>query len=84
MSVKIMSNTDIERRVNKLELKVQAMERMPKKTCRSELSKLKAELEKPVNWTPKDKKDIISIAGIFEGPEDLSQHFRSYLYEERK
>ena len=53
-----MSNTDIERRVNKLE------------TCRSELSKLKAKLEKPVNWAHKDKKDIISIAAIFEGQED--------------
>ncbi len=75
-----MAITDIERRVNKLESKVQALEKMLKKTSSSELSKLKAELKKPVNWAPKDKEDIMSIAGIFEGPEDLSQHFRSYLY----
>ncbi len=79
-----MATPDIERRVNKLELKVQALERMLGTASRNELSKLKEELKKPVNWTPKDKEDIMSLAGIFEGPEDLSQHFRSYLHGEKK
>jgi len=79
-----MATPDIESRINKLELKVKALERMLKKNDRSELSKLKTELEKPLKWTPEDIEDFMSIAGIFEGPEDLSQHFRSYLHGERK
>jgi predicted nucleic acid-binding Zn-ribbon protein len=81
-----MSVSDLDQRVDKLESQVKALESIIQKSRnnRSELSKLKADLKKPVKRTPADIEDIMSIAGTFEGPEDLSQHFRSYLCGERK
>lgn len=79
-----MSTPDLEQRVNKLELKVQALEKMLKKSNKSNLDKLKEELDKSVKRTPEDIEEAMSIIGIFDGPEDLARHFRSYIYGERK
>jgi predicted RNA-binding protein with PIN domain len=80
----IMSTPELEQRVNKLELKVKTLEKLLKKSNQSNLSKLKEELDKPVERTPEDIEEAMSIVGIFDGPKDLARHFRSYLYGEKK
>lgn len=81
-----MANPDLDQRVSRLEAKVKAIEKMLKKHSKddeSELRKLKASLEKPVNRTPNDIDKALSIVGIGEGPEDMARKFHYYLTGEK-
>ncbi len=79
-----MATPDLEQRINKLESKVKALEKLLKKSNQSNLVNLKEELDKPVKRTPEDIEEAMSIVGIFDGPKDMAKHFRSYLYGEKK
>ncbi len=79
-----MATPDLEQRINKLESKVKALEKLLKKSNQSNLGNLKEELDKPVKRTPEDIEEAMSIVGIFDGPKDMAKHFRSYLYGEKK
>lgn len=48
-----------------------------------ELRKIKQRLKKPVKRTPEEIEKALSIVGIGEGPEDMAEKYRYYLYEER-
>ena len=47
------------------------------------IGSVKRRLKKPVKRTDKDVAWALEIAGIGEGPEDLSENMREYLYGDR-
>jgi len=47
------------------------------------MTELRKRLSKPVRRTEKDINWALGIAGIGEGPEDLSENMRAYLREGR-
>lgn len=67
----------LERRIEQLELRVAALEKQVslERTWDDELDLLREELLRPVDRTPEDIDRALAIAGIGEGPSDLSRNF---------
>jgi len=82
MAVKVK---EIVQRVERLEIKVQDLERQVKPEGKVEIGMTVEEaselFKNPPNRTPEAIKKALSIVGIARGgPDDLSEHCRYYLY----
>lgn len=77
----------LEQRIEELEARVAALEKLVAWECardEEELELLKEELSRPAERTSEDIARALRVAGIGEGPGDLSRNFRKYLRGERQ
>lgn len=81
-------DTTVEARLARVEERLSELEAVlvptPRPPFGMTIEEAKAELGKPVERGPEQYEKLNRIFGCFEGPGDLSEHFRDYLYGERE
>jgi hypothetical protein len=71
----------VEERLGEME---EALSRVPRSRIGMTVEEARAELGKPVERGPEQYAKLQRIFGCFEGPGDLSENMRDYLYGERE
>jgi hypothetical protein len=83
-----MSAEPLEKRVERLESRMQVVEERIKTKYRRRfgmtLEEVKAYMDNPPKLTPEQIEKAKEIVGIWDGPEDLSEHLRDYLRGDKR
>ena len=78
----------VEERLERLETEVEVLRRHASMPARGGLGwtveEIKERLKRPVVRGPREYEQLRRITGIFDGPEDLSENMRDYIYGDRE
>ena len=76
--------SEVKKHLDQLEERVRRLERQKSSTVGITIEEFKDKWTAPQQRSPELVEWALAIAGIGEGPEDLSRNFRAYLREDKK